>query len=220
LKQFYVDPDEAAELTASMQAAENIINKLEKNLQAIPVLFTFCELQFPLKASYGTSDRNTFIPPSPEDLAKEMCEELIDSFKTNLSSRISDLAGKRECSELDEADFYIIFEHFFNYLRYKNDEIDRFILDFSNSLELDNNVDRKIFRESLKWMILGHLSDLWSPWDLEEVDLNANTQTFNTYEEHLEKWKKQLPKIFSKSAVDQVISDGNEELGEILQSFS
>ena len=68
-------------------------------------------------------------------------------------------------------------------------------------------------------MILGHLSDLWSPWELGEVDLNANTQTFNPYREHLEKWNKQLPKIFSESVTDQVISDGNDELGEILKSF-
>ena len=93
-------------------------------------------------------------------------------------------------------------------------------MDFSNSLDLNNSVERKIFRESLKWMILGHLSDLWSPWDLGEVDLNANTQTFNPHEEHLEKWKKQLPKIFSISATDQVIADGNDELGKILQSFN
>jgi hypothetical protein len=220
LKQFYVDPDQAAELAASEQAADNIINKLEKNIMAIPVFFNFCVSAFPLKASFGIDDNGTFIPPTPEELAKDLCEELINSFETNLNSIVSDLTGQRECSEMDESDFHMIIEHFFNYLRFKDDEINSFILDFSNSLDLNNSVERKIFRESLKWMILGHLSDLWSPWDLGEVDLNANTQTFNPHEEHLEKWKKQLPKIFSISATDQVIADGNDELGKILQSFN
>ena len=102
---------------------------------------------------------------------------------------------------------------------FNDDEINSFISDFSNTLDLNSNVDRKIFHESLKWMILGHLSDLWSPWELGEVDLNANTQTFNPYEEHLVKWKKRLPKIFSESATDQVITGGNDELGGIIKSF-
>jgi hypothetical protein len=219
LKQFYVDPDEAAELTASMQAAENIINKLEKKISAIPILFTHCESAFPLKASFETNVGNTFIPPTPEELAKNLYDELINSFETNLNISVPDLAGKRECSEMDEADFYKIFEHYFNYFRRKNDEINSFISDFSNTLDLNSNVDRKIFHESLKWMILGHLSDLWSPWELGEVDLNANTQTFNPYEEHLVKWKKRLPKIFSESTTDQVITGGNDELGGIIKSF-
>ena len=71
----------------------------------------------------------------------------------------------------------------------------------------------------MKWIILGHFSDLWSTWELQEIDLKTHTRSFNPFVDQINKWEKQLPQVFSKKIVDNVATDGNDKLGEIIESF-
>ena len=219
MKQFFVNPDETAEQIEKIEAAENIIKKLNKNKESISHLLNYFEEAFPIQNNLISDDNGHtgIIPPTPEELAEDLSNRYISSFKTNLKSKLSDIAD-HPTLELDENDINQIIDNFFSYLN-EDEELNGFISDFAVALNFDKVANKKIFHESLKWIILGHFSDLWSTWDLKEIDLKTHTRSFNPFGDQINKWEIQLPQVFSKKIVDNVAMDGNDKLGEIIESF-
>tara|TARA_Y100001970_G_C14257075_1_gene876331 strand:- start:6803 stop:9178 length:2376 start_codon:yes stop_codon:yes gene_type:complete len=222
LSKFYVDPDLEEHQNALMDTANEIINKFKNNEYApVSIFLNYCKDCFPLlsKLDIDEGANNGFIPPTPSKIASELYKQYMESFKINLKSGLSDLMANNGSifDEFDENDLTKMIDTILNKID-EDEEIMNFISDFAIELDVSAEYDnRKIFRESLYWIVLGHFSDLWSEWSLGEVNMRNNTEDFSPFLDQYEKWEKEFPKLFSSSGDGLKISGGNKEIGVIIE---